>query len=209
MIVNQMGGESAEAVKTWVEEKGYQTAEQVSTAIENAKEQLLVVTITPNGEPTEDENSTTYSGTPSVTFEEAVAQVKNGKKVVIGMGDNPDRYVRMYYESSPNLFLSDYEPSFLHAENIKTFYPVMFQHFQWSSGGLVMIVYKTLPGWLGDIKPAYTASEVGADTNGAAAQALTDAKSYADTKAPGYTYSTTDLTDGSPLETGKLYFVYE
>ena len=29
-------------------------------------------------------------------------------------------------------------------------------------------------------------------------------------KAPAYTYGTTDLTPGvSPLETGKLYFVYE
>jgi hypothetical protein len=28
--------------------------------------------------------------------------------------------------------------------------------------------------------------------------------------APAYTYGTTDLTEGtSPLETGKLYFVYE
>ena len=31
-----------------------------------------------------------------------------------------------------------------------------------------------------------------------------------DEKAPAYTYGTTDLTAGSsPLETGKLYFVYE
>jgi hypothetical protein len=31
-----------------------------------------------------------------------------------------------------------------------------------------------------------------------------------DEKAPAYTYGTADLTAGSsPLETGKLYFVYE
>lgn len=35
-------------------------------------------------------------------------------------------------------------------------------------------------------------------------------KSYADTKAPAYTYGTADLAAGSSaLETGKLYFVYE
>ena len=37
-----------------------------------------------------------------------------------------------------------------------------------------------------------------------------EAKEYADTKAPAYTYSTADITAGSSeLETGKLYFVYE
>lgn len=208
MIVNQMGGESAEAVKTWVEGKGYQTAEQVSTAIESSKEQLFVVTITPEEEPpTEDEDSTIYPCTPSVTFEEAVAQVKSGKKVVIRVEYLGD--FQLYYESSPNLLLSDYEFSLSHDENIKTFNPFISRHFQWSTGGLILIEYNTLPKWIGDTKPTYTASEVGADESGAAAQALTDAKSYADTKAPGYTYSTTDLTDGSPLETGKLYFVYE
>lgn len=208
MIVNQMGGESAEAVKTWVEGKGYQTAAEVQAAIESAKEQLFVVTVTPKKEPpTEDEDSTTYSCTPSVTFEEAVAQVKSGKKVVVRVEYLGD--FQMHYESSPNLLLSDGEFYLSHDKNIKTFCPFISQHFQWSKGGLVLIAYNTLPKWIGDTKPTYTASEVGADTNGAAAQALTDAKSYADTKAPGYTYSTTDLTDGSPLETGKLYFVYE
>ncbi len=166
------------ATETWVEGKGYQTAEQVSAAIESAKEQLFVVTITPKGEPpTEDEDSTTYSCTPSVTFEEAVAQVKSGKKVVIGAGGS-DKYVRLHYESSPNLLLSDYEFNLSHDENIKTFKPFILQHFQWSRGGFSLIVYKTLPKWIGDTKPTYTASEVGADASGAAAQALTDAKTW-------------------------------
>ena len=165
------------ATETWVEGKGYQTAAEVSTAIENAKEQLFIVTITPKGEPTEDENSITYSCTPSVTFEEAVAQVKSGKKVVIGAGGS-DKYVQLHYESSPNLLLSDYEVNLSHDKNIKTFYPFILQHFQWSRGGFSLIVYKTLPKWIGDTKPTYTASEVGADASGAAAQALTDAKTW-------------------------------
>lgn len=165
------------ATETWVEGKGYQTAEEVSTAIESAKEQLFVVTITPNGEPTEDEDSITYSCTPSVTFEEAIAQVKSGKKVVIGAGGS-DKYVRLHYESSPNLFVSDYEFNLSHDKNIKTFKPFILQYFQWSRGGFSLIVYKTLPKWIGDTKPTYTASEVGADASGAAAQALTDAKTW-------------------------------
>ena len=41
-------------------------------------------------------------------------------------------------------------------------------------------------------------------------QTANNALAAADSKAPMYTYSTTDLTAGSsPLETGKLYFVYE
>ena len=165
------------ATETWVEGKGYQTAAEVSAAIESAKEQLFIVTITPNGEPTEDENSITYSCTPSVTFEEAVAQAKSGKKVVIGAGGS-DKYVRLHYESSPNLFVSDYEFNLSHDTNINTFYPFILQYFQWSRGGFSLIVYKTLPKWIGDTKPTYTASEVGADASGAAAQALTDAKTW-------------------------------
>lgn len=164
------------ATETWVEGKGYQTAEQVNTAIESSKEQLFVVTITPNGEPTEDENSITCSCTPSVTFEEAVAQVKSGKKVVIRVEYLGD--FQMRYESSPNLLLSDYEFNLSHDENINTFHPFILQHFQWSRGGLILIGSKTLPSWLGDTKPTYTASEVGADASGAAAQALTDAKAW-------------------------------
>lgn len=164
------------ATETWVEGKGYQTAEEVSTAIENAKEQLFIVTITPNGEPTEDEDSTTYSCTPSATFEEAVAQVKSGKKVVIRVEQLGD--FQMHYVSAPNLLLSDYEFSLSHDENIKTFNPFILQHFQWSRGGLILIESETLPKWIGDTKPTYTASEVGADASGAAAQALTDAKTW-------------------------------
>lgn len=164
------------ATETWVEGKGYQTAEQVSTAIESAKEQIFVVTITPKGEPTEDEDSTRYPCTPSVTFEEAVAQVKSGKKVVIRVEYLGD--FQMRYESSPNLLLSDYEFNLSHDKNIKTFNPFILQHFQWSSGGLILIESKTLPSWIGDTKPTYTASEVGADASGAAAQALTDAKTW-------------------------------
>ena len=162
---------------TAVEGKGYQTAEEVSTAIENAKEQLFIVTVTPKEEPpTEDEDSTIYSCTPSATFEEAVAQVKSGKKVVIRVEYLGD--FQMHYESSPNLLLSDYEFNLSHDENIKTFNPFILQHFQWSRGGLILIESKTLPKWLGDTKPTYTASEVGADASGAAAQALTDAKTW-------------------------------
>lgn len=165
------------ATETWVEGKGYQTAEEVSTAIENAKEQLFIVTVTPKEEPpTEDEDSTRYSCTPSVTFEEAVAQVKSGKKVVIRVEYLGD--FQLYYESSPNLLLSDYEFNLSHDENIKTFNPFILQHFQWSRGGLILIEHKTLPKWIGDTKPTYTASEVGADASGAAAQALTDAKEW-------------------------------
>ena len=162
---------------TAVEGKGYQTAEEVSTAIENSKEQIFVVTVTPKEEPpTEDEDSTTYSCTPSATFEEAVAQVKSGKKVVIRVEYLGD--FQMHYESSPNLLLSDYEFNLSHDENIKTFNPFILQHFQWSGNGLILIESKTLPKWLGDTKPTYTASEVGADASGAAAQALTDAKTW-------------------------------
>lgn len=151
------------ATETWVEGKGYQTAEQVNTAIESAKEQLFVVTVTPKEEPpTEDENSTTYPCTPSVTFEEAVAQVKSGKKVVIRVEYLGD--FQMRYESSPNLLLSDYEFNLSHDKNIKTFSPFISQHFQWSRGGLILIEYNTLPKWIGDTKPTYTASEVGAAT---------------------------------------------
>ena len=164
------------ATETWVEGKGYQTAEQVNTAIESAKDQLFVVTATPKGEPTEDENSTTYPCTPSVTFEEAVAQVKSGKKVVIRVEHIGD--FQMHYESSPNLLLSDDVFQLLYDQNIKTFHPFISQHFQWHRGGLILVESKTLPKWIGDSKPTYTASEVGADASGAAAQALTDAKAW-------------------------------
>ena len=85
-----------------------------------------------------------------------------------------------------------------------------------------------------DTKPTYTASEVGADASGTAASAVSshnssstahsdirtavsNAQTTADnaasavaSKAPMYSYGTTDLTAGSSsLETGKLYFVYE
>lgn len=162
---------------TAVEGKGYQTAEQVSTAIENSKEQLFIVTVTPEEEPpTEDEDSTRYPCTPSATFEEAVAQVKSGKKVVIRVEQLGD--FQMHYVSAPNLLLSNYEFNLSHDENIKTFNPFVLQHFQWSGGGLILIESKTLPKWIGDAKPTYTASEVGADASGAAAQALTDAKTW-------------------------------
>ena len=164
------------ATETWVEGKGYQTAEQVNTAIESAKDQLFVVTATPKGEPTEDENSTTYPCTPSVTFEEAVAQVKSGKKVVIRVEHLGD--FQMHYESSPNLLLSDDEFDLSYDQNIKTFYPFVLRHFQWSKSRLILVESKTLPKWIGDSKPTYTASEVGADASGAAAQALTDAKTW-------------------------------
>lgn len=50
----------------------------------------------------------------------------------------------------------------------------------------------TVPAWAkASTKPTYTASEVGADVSGAAASALTDAKSYTDTKIA-------DLINGAP-----------
>lgn len=198
---------------SFLDEKGVKTLsslmkKEIKNTVESTKEQLFVVTVTPKEEPpTEDEDSTIYSCTPSVTFEEAVAQVKSGKKVVVRVEHLGD--FQMRYESSPNLLISDDEFYLSHDQNIKTFHPFISQHFQWSKGGLILITYNMLPKWIGDTKPTYTASEVGADVSGAAAQALTDAEAYADTKAPGYTYSTTDLAENSPLETGKLYFVYE
>lgn len=168
-------------MQAWVIGEGYQTAAEVQAAIESAKEQPFVVTVTPEEEPpTEDEDSTTYSCTPSVTFEEAVAQVKSGKKVVIRVEHLGD--FQMHYESSPNLLVSDDEFYLSYDKNIKTFHPFISQHFQWSKGGLILIAYNTLPKWIGDTKPTYTASEVGADASGAAAQALTDAKTWAGTE---------------------------
>ena len=148
-------------MQAWVIKQGYQTAAEVQAAIESAKEQPFVVTVTPEEEPpTEDEDSTTYPCTPSVTFEEAVAQVKSGKKVVIRVEHLGD--FQMHYESSPNLLVSDDEFYLSYDQNIKTFHPFISQHFQWSKGGLVLIAYNTLPKWIGDTKPTYTASEVGA-----------------------------------------------
>lgn len=134
----------------------------IKDTVESSKEQLFVVTITPGGKPTEDENSITYFFTPSVTFEEAVAQVKSGKKVVIRVEHLGD--FQMHYESSPNLLLSDDEFDLSYDQNIKTFYPFVLRHFQWSRGGLILVESKTLPKWIGDSKPTYTASEVGAAT---------------------------------------------
>ena len=133
----------------------------IKDTVESAKEQLFVVTVTPKEEPpTEDEDSTTYPCTPSVTFEEAVAQVKSGKKVVVRVEHLGD--FQMHYESSPNLLLSDDEFYLSYDKNIKTFHPFISQHFQWSKGGLILIAYNMLPKWIGDTKPTYTASEVGA-----------------------------------------------
>ena len=105
----------------------------------------------------------------------------------------------MHYASGPNLLLSDYEPSFLHYENIKTFYPFVLQRFQWSRGGLSLIASKTLPSWVGDTKPTYTASEVGADASGAAAQALTDAKAWVGEQG----YATETWVTGKGYQTGE------
>lgn len=156
---------------------------EIKNTVESTKEQLFVVTVTSNGsQPEESDDGFSIEYTPSATFEEAVAQVKSGKKVIIGRGDDLGTYVQMHYASGPNLLLSDDKTSFLiEDENIKTFNSLALQHFQWSGGGLVLIVSKTLPSWIKDTKPTYTASEVGADKSGAATQALTDAKAYADT----------------------------
>lgn len=54
-----------------------------------------------------------------------------------------------------------------------------------------------------DVKAAYELANT-AQTNAATAQSI------ANSKAPAYSYGTTDLTAGtSELETGKLHFVYE
>lgn len=48
------------------------------------------------------------------------------------------------------------------------------------------------------------------ETAESAAASAAEAKETANEKAPAYAYGTADLTAGSsPLETGKLYFVYE
>lgn len=164
------------ATETWVEGKGYQTAEQVSTAIESAKG-LFVVTITPEGKPEESSYSVKAKFTPSVTFAEAVAQAKSGKKVVIGMGDDLDVYIQMHLVGD-SLLQSVAAPGLMTSQSIKTFKTFMVQEYKWDSNSLYLEAFKTLPKWIGDTKPAYTASEVGADASGAAAQALTDAKTW-------------------------------
>lgn len=168
------------ATETWVEGKGYQTAEQVSAAIESAKG-LFVVTITPEGEPEESSYSVKAKFTPSVTFAEAVAQAKSGKKVVIGMGDDLDVYIQMHL-AGDSLLQSVAAPGLMTSQSIKTFKTFMVQVYKWDSNSLYLEAFKTLPKWIGDTKPTYTASEVGADASGAAAQALTDAKTWAGTE---------------------------
>lgn len=157
----------------------------IKDTVESAKDQLFVVTVTPNGPPEEHDAWLTMKYTPSVTFAEAVAQAKSGKKVVIGMGDNLDAYIRMDLISGSDgddIFLSKDETGLFGDENIKTFKPVLVEHYQWDSNKLCLIVDFTLPKWIGDTKPTYTASEVGADASGAATQALTDAKTWAGTE---------------------------
>ena len=82
----------------------------------------------------------------------------------------------------------------------------------------------TVPAWAkAASKPAYTAAEVGADPAGSAAGVQSNLDTHTGNKvnphgvtaaqvgaAPAYTYGTADMTAGtSPLETGKLYFMYE
>nr|DAO35990.1 MAG TPA: collagen triple helix repeat protein [Caudoviricetes sp.] len=164
------------ATETWVEGKGYQTAAEVSAAIESAKG-LFVVTITPEGKPEESSYSVKAKFTPSVTFAEAVAQAKSGKKVVIGMGDDLDVYIQMHL-AGDSLLQSVAAPGLMTSQSIKTFKTFMVQEYKWDSNSLYLEAFKTLPKWIGDTKPAYKASEVGADASGAAAQALTDAKTW-------------------------------
>lgn len=166
------------ATETWVEGKGYQTAAEVSTAIENAKEQLFVVTATRKGKPTEGKYSTITTYTPSVTFEEAVAQAKSGKKVVLrpSQGGGQDVPMYLYDGGSEPRFFSNLSPGIDSYK--KTFVPFTLSGFTWHQLSLYMETLKTLPSWIGDTKPTYTASEVGADASGAAAQALTDAKTW-------------------------------
>ena len=151
------------ATETWVEGKGYQTAEEVSTAIESAKEQLFVVTIT-FAESNESGYTITQKLTPSVTLEEAVAQAKSGKKVIIGPdGADLDTYVRMLL-AGDDMLMSDRSTSLMRSQNIKTFATFMLQQYIWDSSSLRLEAKKTLPKWIGDTKPTYTASEVGAAT---------------------------------------------
>lgn len=159
-------GAAAQALtdaKEWVTGKGYQTAEQVSTAIENAKEQLFVVTVT-FAESNESGYTITQKLTPSVTLEEAVAQAKSGKKVIIGPdGADLDTYVRMFLVGD-DILMSDRSTNLMHSQNIKTFATFMLQQYIWDSSSLRLEAKKTLPKWIGDTKPTYTASEVGAAT---------------------------------------------
>lgn len=166
------------ATETWVEGKGYQTAAEVSTAIESAKEQLFVVTVTRAESPHEGKYSTTIKYTPSVTFEEAVAQAKSGKKVVLSTGDGsaPDIPIYLEDDASNPQFFSDLFPSM--GSYRDTFVTFTLYGFTWHHLSLYMETMETLPKWIGDTKPTYTASEVGADASGAAAQALTDAKTW-------------------------------
>lgn len=182
---------------TAVEGKGYQTAEQVSTAIESAKG-LFVVTITPEGKPEESSYSVKAKFTPSVTFAEAVAQAKSGKKVVIGMGDDLDVYIQMHL-TGDSLLQSVAAPGLMTSQSIKTFKTFMVQEYKWDSNSLYLEAFKTLPKWIGDTKPTYTASEVGADASGAAAQALTDAKTW----VGGQGYATETWVTGKGYQTGE------
>lgn len=157
------------ATETWVEGKGYQTAEQVGTAIESSKEQLFIVTATPKGKPTEGKFSTTTGYTPSATFEEAVAQARSGKKVVLriiydsGTHDIPMHLLDFEDETH---FFSDLFPTIDQYidPHKKTFALFMLYSFTWHSLSLYSEVMKTLPKWIEDTKPTYTASEVGAAT---------------------------------------------
>lgn len=156
----------------------------IKDTVESAKEQLFVVTVTPEGKPEEQANGDVLMRyTPSVTFAEAVAQAKSGKKVVIGPdGADLDTYVRMHLTSAGgdagDMFFSENETSFLHADTIKTFSPIMLQYFQWNSSALLLTASQTLPKWIGDTKPTYTASEVGADESGAAVRASKDMQAW-------------------------------
>ena len=150
------------ATETWVEGKGYQTAEQVNTAIESSKEQLFVVTATRKGEPTEGKFSTTIEYTPSVTFEEALAQAKSGKNVVILINGTTMK-IPMNLVGDNSQLMSDF---FCRPDPPKnTFAPVRLVAFVWTKyTTLSEVANKTLPTWIEDTKPTYTASEVGAAT---------------------------------------------
>lgn len=181
---------------SFLDEKGVETLahlmkKEVKDTVESSKEQLFVVTATPKKEPTTppkiksagDTFSTTTGYTPSVTFEEAVAQARSGKKIVLRIShDSGAEDILMHFadfESDP-LFFSDLQPGVGSYKD--TFVTPLLSGLTWHSLSLYEKTMNVLPKWIGDTKPTYTASEVGADTKGAAAQALTDAKTWAGTE---------------------------
>ena len=134
----------------------------IKDTVESTKEQLFIVTVTPEGKPTEGTFSTTMGYTHSATFEEAVAQAKSGKKVVLRPSDGAAADIPMYLndDGPESQFVSDLFPTIGSYKN--TFATAPLGGFVWIKRSLFMVITNTLPKWIGDTKPTYTAAEVGA-----------------------------------------------